>query len=147
MLDAAYRTTMPMRIRALLSNYPKSIVDALDNCGIKTNEDLLCSASSLPELWLRLPPDSMTFAQLEEIREIAITSLSASGSSAMDVLEKIEMQEDESEWWLRLQSTCPKLVDILNATQTGIIEVSGDKGSGKTVFSQIVCLTYIPLKL
>ncbi|KAL5504077.1 hypothetical protein ACEPAH_8150 [Sanghuangporus vaninii] len=122
-----------MRLRALLSEYPKSLVDALDSCGIKTDEDLLCSSSLLPELWQRLPRDSMTFSQLEEIRGIAIKSLSAPGTTGKETLEGSSMSENGSDYWPKLASRCPKLIGLLNATQTGVIEVGGDKGSGKTV--------------
>ncbi|KAL5526631.1 hypothetical protein ACEPAF_8355 [Sanghuangporus sanghuang] len=121
-----------MRLRALLSEYPKSLVDALDSCGIKTDEALLCSSSLLPELWQRLPPDSMTFSQLEEIRGIAIKSLSAPGTTGTETLEGSSMSENGSDYWPQLASSCPKLTGLLNATQTGVIEVGGDKGSGKT---------------
>ncbi|KAL5485950.1 hypothetical protein ACEPAI_6994 [Sanghuangporus weigelae] len=121
-----------MRLRALLSEYPKSLIDALDSCGIKTDEDHLCSSSLLPELCQRLPPDSMTFSQLQEIREIAIKSLSATGSTGTEILEGSLMSENGSDYWPQLASTCPRLTELLNATQTGVIEVGGDKGSGKT---------------
>ncbi|KAL5525842.1 hypothetical protein ACEPAG_7179 [Sanghuangporus baumii] len=121
-----------MRLRALLSEYPKSLIDALDSCGIKTDEDLLCSSSLLPELWQRLPPNSMTFSQLQEIREIAIKSLSAPGSTGTEILERSLMSENGSDYWPQLASSCPNLTELLNATQTGVIEVGGDKGSGKT---------------
>ena len=119
-----------MRLRTLLAGKPNRIIDALDSCGIKTDADLLSSASALPELWQYLPSDSITFTELEEIRELAIDSLASDGMTGDSLAD-----ECEADSLLKWTTACPELSSVLSAVQTGIIEVAGDKESGKTVAS------------
>ncbi|EJD06717.1 uncharacterized protein FOMMEDRAFT_152019 [Fomitiporia mediterranea MF3/22] len=120
-----------MRLRTLLADQPKRLLDALDTCGIKADEDFLFSVSALPELWQRLPADTVTFTELEQVREIVIESLSAEGTPGTDFLEEIEADKEvnpKSRW----PANCAELRAVLDAVKNGIIEVSGDKGSCKS---------------
>ena len=115
-----------MRLRVVLAGKSKSILDALDGCGIKTDEDFLFSSSDLTELYRRLS-GSVTFTELEEIRNTVLESLSAEGVVGNNLLQGNQLLQ--AGW----TTSCPDLNIILEKVQSGIVEVAGPRGSAKTV--------------
>ncbi|THH04431.1 hypothetical protein EW145_g5523 [Phellinidium pouzarii] len=120
-----------MRLRTVLVNEPKTTLDVLESCNIKTDEDLLFSSDSNAALFRRLPPGSITVSDLERIREEVLKRLSAEGVSGDVVLKDAESTRAALNT-LKWTTGHSEFDALLNAVGAGVIEVAGGKGSAKT---------------
>lgn len=119
-----------MRLRTILADRPKAFLDALESCNIRTDEDFLFPSSTLPEVYLRLPPDSMSFSDLEQIRDTVLGSMAATGFSGTSLLgDGRDSKTLPSNWTGRW----PEMSMLFDSEQSGIVEISGGRGSAKTV--------------
>lgn len=121
-----------MRLRTLLFDCPKPILDALEACNIDTDEEFLFSSSAIA-LFQKLPPNIITYAELENLRDRVARSLAAEGRSSEEVLQESDGVDDkEGTHW---KAGVSALDHLLQTVGHGIIEVAGGRGSGKTVHS------------
>lgn len=121
-----------MRLRTLLFDCPKPILDALEACNIDTDEEFLFSSSAIA-LFQKLPPNIITYAELENLRDRVARSLAAEGRSGEEDLQELDGVDDkEGTHW---KAGVSALDHLLQTVGHGIIEVAGDRGSGKTVHS------------
>ncbi|KAJ7095090.1 P-loop containing nucleoside triphosphate hydrolase protein [Mycena belliarum] len=118
-----------MRLAACVPNIPAQLVSSLETCGIRTDTDLLFSASPF-DILRRLPPGSTTLSELKQVTALVAKLASGSGHSAADLLS-LTHTERSGEAFL---SGIPQLDELLCglATPCRLIEVSGCKGSGTT---------------
>ncbi|KAF8211447.1 P-loop containing nucleoside triphosphate hydrolase protein [Mycena galopus ATCC 62051] len=114
-----------MRLAACVPTIPAHLVSGLETCGIRTDADLLFSGSTL-EIFRRLPPGTTTLRELARCTALVANLASVPGQSAADLMK--DPNDDD------LLSGLPQLDEILHglATPGHLIEISGDKGSGKT---------------
>ncbi|KAJ7233144.1 P-loop containing nucleoside triphosphate hydrolase protein [Mycena haematopus] len=114
-----------MRLAACVPTIPPHIISTLEVCGIKTDADLLFSGPTF-EIFRRLPTGTTTLRELARFTALVAYLASVPGNSAADLLR--EPNDDN------FLSGLPQLDEILHglATPGRLIEVSGNKGSGKT---------------
>jgi RAD51-like protein 3 len=115
-----------MRLAACVPTIPAHIVASLETCGIRTDADLLFSGSTL-EILRRLPAGTTTLRELARFTALVANLVSAPGQCAADLLKESEDAD--------FLSGLLQLDEILDGLTTPgrLVEVSGDKGSGKTV--------------
>lgn len=118
-----------MRLKSILSDEPRALVEALESIDIKTDEDLFVLSSELPAIYRRLPPASMTFAQLERLRSRVLDSMVPPCLNGAVELEK----DIERAMWKEALVEMPVLGELLCSVDMNIIEISGAKGSLRTV--------------
>ncbi|KAF8072080.1 P-loop containing nucleoside triphosphate hydrolase protein [Lyophyllum atratum] len=128
-----------MRLAALVPSLPTELVSCLDRNGIRTDTDLLFRPTA--EVYRLLPHGTIALSDLEEtisrVRELA----SAPGISGADML-KLELQADSRA--PVLSSGVEGLDQLLGGFgQRRVIEISGDKQSGKTTLALNVVLRHL----
>ncbi|KAJ7047672.1 P-loop containing nucleoside triphosphate hydrolase protein [Mycena alexandri] len=118
-----------MRLAACVPTVPAQLVSSLEKCGIRTDADLLFSGSTW-DIFRRLPAGTTTLQGLEKVKALVANLASAPGQSAMEMIAEFSEPDDG------FLTGLPPLDEILNGLTTSrrLIEVSGDKGSGKTSF-------------
>ena len=121
-----------MRLRTVLHDCPKTILDALESCGIKTDEDMLFSVSPIA-LFQKLPPNTLTYAELETLRQRVLSSLAAKGQSGEEYLQESGDTDENGNVRLHWKTGVPEFDDLMQALDHGIVEVAGARSSGKTV--------------
>ncbi|KAJ7162532.1 P-loop containing nucleoside triphosphate hydrolase protein [Mycena crocata] len=116
-----------MRLAACVPSISPDLVFSLEKSGIRTDADLLFSGSTL-NIFRRLPAGTTTLRELVDATAFVAESSSASGQSASALLDAHTDFNDD------FLSGVPKLDELLCGLTTSrrLIEVSGDKGSGKT---------------
>ena len=121
-----------MRLAALVPFIPENLVTSLERCGIRTDADLLFSAPVF-DIFRSLPPGTVTLRDLKRYVDTVAEKVSAPGISAEKLLDlEIQAQSNDS----GLQSGVPELDHLLDGFGgCRVIEISGDKQSGKTVSS------------
>ncbi|KAH8118100.1 hypothetical protein DFH11DRAFT_1572296 [Phellopilus nigrolimitatus] len=120
-------------------NEPKAILDALESCNIKTDEDLLFTSSLA--LFQRCPPDSVTFSDLERIREQVLKATATEGISGLELLnDLVSKDENTSPPWASGHS---ELDSLLRTVKEGVVEVAGGKGSAKTTLVMNIVLAHL----
>ncbi|KAJ7667699.1 P-loop containing nucleoside triphosphate hydrolase protein [Mycena polygramma] len=116
-----------MRLAACIPAIPEHLVSSLEQCGIRTDADLLFSGSTL-EILGRLPASSRTtLRELVQATSFVANLASVPGQSASELM-KVHATE------LDFLSGLPQLDEILHEITAPhrLVEISGDKGSGKT---------------
>ncbi|KAJ7122746.1 P-loop containing nucleoside triphosphate hydrolase protein [Mycena epipterygia] len=117
-----------MRLALCVPFIPAHLVSSLEKCGIRTEADLLFSGSTF-DIFRRLPAGTTTLRELTEVTALAAKLASGPGQSAADLFAaQIEPHDDE------FLSGLPQFDELLQGLTTSrrLIEVSGDKASGKT---------------
>ncbi|KAJ4467516.1 P-loop containing nucleoside triphosphate hydrolase protein [Lentinula lateritia] len=117
-----------MLLKALPPNIlPDGLAAQLASLGISTSTDLIFSSTSLLEIYMRLPSKSISFTDFEACIDSISEKLAAPG------LEAAKLDHET-----RLDFKMETLSSLDNYLGGGlpckrIIEISGDKGSGKSV--------------
>ena len=121
-----------MRLRTVLSGESLPILEALEGCNVKTDEDLCCTQAELVAIFQRCPPGSLTFSDLERVHARVIDHLAAPGITGRSLMGKAQ---GRSEWKQRPGWTTGflGLDESLGWGGVGLVELSGDKGTMKTV--------------
>lgn len=121
-----------MRLKAILTepDTPKHILEALEQCGIKTPTDFIFGIP-LETLIRRLPHDSLvTYAELSFARERVIKAMAPEGITADKLLaitlKKKSRIKPSKTAFIRLNS-------LLDAMKYGVLEIAGVKSVGKSV--------------
>lgn len=122
-----------MLLKALPPNIlPDGLAAQLASLGISTSTDLIFSSTSLLEIYMRLPSKSISFTDFEACIDSISEKLAAPG------LEAAKLDHET-----RLDFKMETLSSLDNYLGGGlpckrIIEISGDKGSGKSVSLSIL---------
>ena len=121
-----------MRLAAFVPSIPANLVASLEQCGIRTDTDLLFSAPVF-DIFRSLPAGTVTLRDLAKYVDAVAEKVSAPGISAAKLLDlEIQAQKNVSS----LQSGVPELDELLGGFGgRRVIEISGDKQSGKSVSS------------
>lgn len=121
-----------MRLRTVDPPLPENLLDALGELGIKTDADFLFSGTPM-ELYKRLPLGTVTLAALTKHVDDITRFISAPAMRGDKLLEKEEntLAEHNKHEYLCGIPPVDKLMDGFGGSR--VIEVSGDRGSGKTV--------------
>lgn len=115
-----------MRLRSLIPSLPAELLTLLEQCGIRTDSDLLYSGSPIDVLAL-LPASSATLSELERLIGTVLDKVAAPGVSAAEILGK---QADHA----NVRTGIPEVDELINGLGGPcVLEVSGAKRSGKTV--------------
>lgn len=122
-----------MRFRTAIPHVSQKTLDALDACGVKTVEAFLFNTT--PEDVVRQAPANMaTYEDLLTFREQLIEMLAADGLSGDHWVEQKHLHEDaEHPQSLGWTTGMTELDKLFGHTRDNIVEISGGKGSGKTV--------------
>lgn len=116
-----------MRLQTLVPHISVELVDALEQCGIRTDAELLFPGN-IADIYSRLPHGSTTLSELHNSFAIVAEKAAAPAFRA-DELLRIGAVDDYD-----LSSGVHELDRLLGGFgDNRLIEVSGDRGSGKTV--------------
>jgi RAD51-like protein 3 len=123
-----------MRLRSLVESLKAvqdpSIISVLEQCGIKTEVDLLFSGSAI-ELYQRLPPSTISYDAFCELQEEVAFLVSSNGVSG-DV--ELQREEEMRNAMRHVETGVPDLDQLTGGLgHCEIVEISGRPGSGKTV--------------
>lgn len=121
-----------MRLANLVPSISAELVASLDAIGIRTESDLLFSAKPW-EILKRLPPNTVSLSDLETAIDIVAELSAAPGVSCFDLfaLEAARRGRDTQP----LVSGNDNVDRILSGLgRRKLIQISGDKGSGKSVW-------------
>jgi RAD51-like protein 3 len=121
---------------ALFPFLPGDLVSSLQHIGIRTDSDILFSASTT-DILQRLPPGTTTLRDLNNYIAQLTDKCAAIGVRG-DTLLALEHEKKEQELDLDLGSGVEDLDTLLNGFGgSRVFEISGEKASGKTVSSNI----------
>lgn len=132
-----------MRLRAVQPPLPPGLLSALDELGIKTDADLIFYGEPM-ELYKKLPLGTVTLAELTKTIENVVRYVAAPGTRGDLLLQKVEqnLEECPPEEYI---SGVPELDKLTNGFGgSRVMEISGDRGSGKTVW-QFTAHSYLHL--
>jgi hypothetical protein len=108
-----------MRLRTITPALPYTLVTELENCGIRTEADLLFNNGTVMQIFEKLPHATVTLVELEECIK-AVTALVSSPCQYAT--------------YVPLSTGIPQLDKIINGLNgPQVLEVSGDHGTGKSV--------------
>ena len=118
-----------MRLSNLIPSIPAELVTCLDAIDIRTETDFLFSPSTF-DIFRRLPRGTISLQELTDYTDLVAELCSAPAISAYDLLSlENELQRNTVE----LTSGSQELDDLLLGLSGGrVIEISGDRGSGKS---------------
>lgn len=117
---------------SLFSFLPKDLVSALEQAGIRTDSDLMFSASTI-DILQKLAPGTVTLAELNAYKDQIVSKSSALGVRGHALLD-LERERVASRLDLDLTSGVNELDALLDGFGgSRVFEVSGEKASGKTV--------------
>ncbi|TCD61843.1 hypothetical protein EIP91_007833 [Steccherinum ochraceum] len=127
-----------MRLRTIGHPLSAELIDALDLLNIKTDSDLIFSGTPT-EIWLKLPPDTIRLQEEIDVVEAVLARVSAPGRTGLDELD-LEKRRHEELSKVEMSSGVQKLDALIGGFgHQRVLEVSGDRGSGKTALAlQIV---------
>ncbi|KAF5379927.1 hypothetical protein D9757_007214 [Collybiopsis confluens] len=120
---------MAVMLLSTLSTLPNGFAAHLASLGILTDSDLLFSNTSHIEIYTRLPPPKpFSFSEFEALVATLAENLAVPGRAAA------ELYENENDTDLKME-TLPALDNHLGGglPLARITEISGDRGSGKSV--------------
>jgi len=118
-----------MRLSAFVPTLPVDLVTCLEECGIRTEADLLFSGSVL-DIFRRLPPGTVSLYELTNYTALVAKMASATGICAVDLLSLADVNQGNDDF-LSGVSELDELLGGFGGSR--VLEISGDKGSGKTV--------------
>ena len=126
-----------MRLSNLIPSIPADLVACLDMIGIRTETDLLFSAPTF-DIFKRLPRSTISLQELIDYTDIVAELCAAPAVSGYDLLSL------ENKWQRNavvFTSENQELDDFLFGLEGGrVIEISGDRGTGKSARFSIVFL-------
>ncbi|KAK0204577.1 P-loop containing nucleoside triphosphate hydrolase protein [Desarmillaria ectypa] len=126
-----------MRLSTLVPSIPLEIVTLLENNGIVTDRDLLFHESAL-DIYQKLPRDALTLPQLRAFIARVAELLSAPGICSADLPDSPH---------LKLLTGVAELDALTDGfARSQIVEISGDRGSGKTAFALNLAVRYLQVQ-
>ncbi|PAV16115.1 P-loop containing nucleoside triphosphate hydrolase [Pyrrhoderma noxium] len=130
-----------MRLRTILYGHPETVLKAFENSNIRSAEEFLISSENLQELYQRLPAESITFAELEVVRDYVLATVASNGYNGYELAEKARSANLvlESPLWTKRN----RISTFLSTWTHGIIEVAGEGGSAKSTFALNAVVNYL----
>ena len=130
--------TAAMRLRAVNPPLPPAIIEALDECGIKTDADLIFSGTPI-EIYAKLAPCEFSLADLTRYIKQVTKAASAPATRGNDLF-KLEQARYAEHGPGDCAAGVPEL-DAVLAKLAGhyLTEISADHGSCKSVSSCSPC--------
>jgi RAD51-like protein 3 len=128
---------LKMNLQTLLPSLPEHIQRGLLDAGIITVYDILFS--NIPKLYQRLPPGLLSLRELGELRTDVAAHVAAVATRGDELFAQQEQHEIAREKCLCKIEQIDELLSGFG--RYGVIEIAGDKMSGKTV--SYACL-YFP---
>lgn len=125
-----------MRLSTVHPPIPSHILEALADCGINSDTDLLFTNGTPSDIFLKLPQDSpITLLEISETVDTVIAFTSAPMFRGDKFLESQNTQwEKMEESGIGLNSGVKAVDELVGGFGTHkVIEISGDRGCGKTV--------------
>lgn len=121
-----------MRIQAVVPPPPQSLSSALTQIGVRTDSDLLFSAPPV-DIFLKLPPDTISLHDFNDF-VMRVAQQAAAPAITADMLFEQEKTKDGADLFAEPTIGVKCLDELLGGlAPPRIIEVSGDRGSGKSV--------------
>ncbi|KIP08228.1 hypothetical protein PHLGIDRAFT_23644 [Phlebiopsis gigantea 11061_1 CR5-6] len=125
-----------MRLRTVDPPLPTHLLDALADLSITSDADLIFAGTSM-ELYKRLPLGTVSLKELEKCIADVVTYISAAGVRGDKLITELERVEDAEQWGCGLKD----IDHLVGGFGPGrVIEVSGDRASGKTALALQVIL-------
>lgn len=132
-----------MRLSVLASGSPAGLIRRLEECGIRTDYDLLFSGSPI-ELYHHIQPIDLPLHELTQFITLVSDRAAAPAMRGDALLLEAQGQSKEEE---NMDTGVVELDALLEGFgRSRVIEVSGDKGSGKTVgiiFPRMRCFFFL----
>lgn len=120
-----------MRLTSLVPSIPLDVVAHLENCGIRTDADLLFTPAF--DIYTALPPRTLSLQDVTQLISLVEELASAAAVPANDLLLMDNLARERD---FDLSTGDPHLDAVLHGLGgRTVIEISGDRGSGKTVCS------------
>lgn len=117
-----------MRLRTVDPPLPPHLLDALADISVTSDADLIFAGTPM-ELYKRLPLGTVSLKELEKCISDVVAYISAAGVRGDKLLTESE-RTDPEQWGCGLW----RVDQLVGGFGPGrVIEVSGDRGSGKTV--------------
>ncbi|KAH9838306.1 P-loop containing nucleoside triphosphate hydrolase protein [Rhodofomes roseus] len=131
-----------MRLQAISPSPPRALLDALAQLGIRTDTDLLFSADPI-DIFRKLPSSTLSLHDFHSF--VAQVSQQASAPAVCgDVLFEQEKRKEENDLYSDLTTGVRELDGLLGGlAPPRVIEVSGDRGSGKSSLALQVVLRHL----
>ena len=128
-----------MNLRTLLPSLAEDVYHALEEAGITTANDLILASRS--QVYQQLPISVVS--QIIELQEQVAGQVSAPATRGDELFKR-------EETWEGTRESCLCGVDELDGLlggfgKYGVIEIAGDKRSGKTVSSMLVIIIFSPI--
>ncbi|KAH9928751.1 P-loop containing nucleoside triphosphate hydrolase protein [Fomitopsis serialis] len=122
-----------MRLQTLVPSPPQTLLDALAQVGIRTDTDLLFSATPV-DIFRKLPSGTLSLHDFHSF-VAQVTRQAAAPAVCGDVLFEQGKRREESDLYSEPTTGVRQLDQLLGGlAPPRVIEVSGDRGSGKSVF-------------
>ncbi|KAI0733495.1 P-loop containing nucleoside triphosphate hydrolase protein [Fomitopsis betulina] len=123
-----------MRIQAVVPPPPQSLSSALTQIGVRTDSDLLFSAPPV-DIFLKLPPDTISLHDFNDF-VMRVAQQAAAPAITADMLFEQEKTKDGADLFAEPTIGVKCLDELLGGlAPPRIIEVSGDRGSGKSLLA------------
>lgn len=127
-----------MRLSNLIPSIPANLVSCLDAINIRTETDLLFSASTF-DIFRRLPGGTISLQELIYYTDLVTELCAAPAISGYDLLS---LENESQRVAVELTSGNQELDDFLLGLSGGrVIEISGDRGTGKSARFYIAFLS------
>lgn len=121
-----------MRLRAIDPPLPPAIIDALGECNIKTDADLMFCGTAI-EIYAKIAPCDFSLAELGRCIKQVTRAASASVEQGSELFEKEEVLAGKH-GPVECTSGVPELDSVLEELGSHhVTEISGEHGSGKSV--------------
>jgi RAD51-like protein 3 len=126
-----------MRLSNLIPSIPADLVTCLGAIDIRTETDLLFSAPTF-DIFRRLPRGTISLQELIDYTDVVAELCAAPSISGYDLLS---LENESQRNAVELTSGNQELDDFLVGLSGGhVIEISGDRGTGKSARFSIVSL-------
>ncbi|KAG5635921.1 hypothetical protein H0H81_009662 [Sphagnurus paluster] len=128
-----------MRLAALVPSISAELVSSLDQCGIRTDTDLVLKPAI--EIYRQLPPKTITLYDLEQAVARVTELASAPGISGSDMLIIETEKQNRAPFLSSGIETLDRLLDGFGGCR--VVQISGDKQSGKTTLVLNIVLRHL----
>ncbi|EDR08481.1 uncharacterized protein LACBIDRAFT_297196 [Laccaria bicolor S238N-H82] len=128
-----------MRLASLVPSIPIEVVAHLENSGFRTDADVLFTPAF--DIFTVLPPKTLSLRDVAELisRVEELASAAAVPANDLLLLDNLAREQD-----FDLSTGDPQLdANLLGLGGRTVIEISGDRGSGKTAFALNVILHHL----
>lgn len=121
-----------MRLQLLVPPLPQTLVDALTSLNIRTDAELLFSGRPA-DIFRKLPPGTVDYQEFIDLVSQVTERAAAPAIRGDQLWDEVKRRREDNEFCL-LSTGVPELDTLLDGMHPPrVIEVSGDRGSGKTV--------------